>query len=145
MHSAKFKGPVGLILKEKDVIRENLSKVISLVEAEPEKWVDLGRYVSKLMCGTFHCTLGLIAASGNWPEIWLDDCSVIISDEYLAYESDILNDLFGVSAYERLFHQRGSGDWDVELLAILGEGVSDKELALARLKCQLKFYPEVVA
>ena len=125
-------------------IRKNLLTAIELVESEPEHLINLAHYKQLKGGATLHCTLGVLCASGKWPEMkfrpqpgggyqvvfGIDGCEIIHQ------RNEELASLFGENAYIYLFAAR----WDDELSSL-----SDKELALKRLRDQLTLYPEEVA
>lgn len=118
---------------------ENLKAAIAAVEAQPE--LDLLAYrTQREGCGTLYCVAGLLPSTEHFIKLGVTarhNGSPELPDMTL---DDTLNTLFGTysgsPAYYVLCSTSGAGDWDEELLE--GRGLTDKELALARLRKALE-------
>lgn len=140
-------------------IKENLEQLIKFVEEEPEQLFDLRLYETPTPCGTLHCALGLAATKPFFQGQGLRFLGglLIIADGRWP-NNHTLAPLFGEDSWSRLFEVRGldykvegevvidsvfdGGSWDAGIFAKLGPGITDKELALARLNRQLALYQE---
>ena len=127
-------------------IKKNLEVAIAAIEAAPESEIDLAYFRSP--CGTHHCALGLLTTVPYFINLGLYMGTFAGLFKPLVCKQghdqsgfdgdgpDWLDEMFGTNAYDRLFIERGEGDFDEEMLP----GLPDKGLALARLREQLEFY-----
>jgi hypothetical protein len=118
-------------------IRENLIQAIAAVKARPEHLFDLDKYIQERECGTLFCTAGLLCHTPHFQGMgWhMEGSYPAVSDTGSFDEQAEI--ALGEHTYGRLFCQRGGGYWDGELLE---PGMTDKDLALARLHRQLEEY-----
>ncbi len=133
-------------------IINNLEILTAAVEAQPEPMFNLSRFKSETECGTLFCTVGLATTIPHFQELgfhivqlapnWL---GVNVDDEFIADEG-VSERYFGQEAFPRLFEAAGQGSQD-SALGYLDEdeagydiplNMTDKELALARLRLQIK-------
>lgn len=134
-------------------IINNLKAAIAALEAEPDHLIDLRAYIIEHDgCNTLHCSAGLLATTEHFKALgwrWsADGGDVYIGNRWIGslnYSDPgiILNQQLGSNAFDRLFHPRNLGAWDFSLHE---EGpellITDKDLALARLRRQLKEYEQ---
>lgn len=132
-------------------IIENLELAIAAVEATPDQAVNLAQFRNE--CGTLHCTLGLLA---EMPHFQAQGLALVQKrDEWghgyweVTIDGDSLNGAtksfdqglvtrFGSAAWGNLFASSGLGHHDHWHRSHMDKPESDKQLALARLKFQLK-------
>lgn len=121
-------------------IRDNLLQAIAATEAFPERLLALHYYRKETDCGTMYCLAGLLTTVPHFAEQGLTlQRSERDPTWTLVTEGRKLNDILGYSAWFRLFAPRGAAEWDEQLLR---DGtLTDKQLALARLRRQLEEYP----
>lgn len=134
-------------------IIENLRRLIQLIEAEPDHLIDLERFEEEGSCGTHHCSLGLATQDEFFQAQGLSLGSVGVLTRPLIGEHEVspfsqvseghsrLNAMFGEDSYERLFEPRGDSDWDSGIIED-DDTLTDKDLALARLRKQLAIYED---
>lgn len=141
-----------IALAEKELVVTNLETLLAAVEAQPDEQFNLSDYSNETECGTMYCTAGLAAtlphfnAQGMYwglgmyggPEVKVGNGTVNDDDE--------TDQRFGLDAWYILFASYGFGKLDKELGAYAPEDayqrtrlLKDKELAIARLKAQIKF------
>lgn len=128
-------------------IIKNIDVLIAAVKAEPSKKFDLSTYVQeKPSCGTLHCTAGLAATlpyfkRRGWKLYINGDggFGVLVKGVYVS-SSSVVNSQFGDDAWDRLFDVRWSGEFDRFHPKYLDSSVTDKELALWRLRMQRAAY-----
>lgn len=149
-------------------IKQNLTILLAAVEAQPETLFNLDRYKADEPCGTIFCTLGLGCSMPYFIEKGFGFIEeTLYGGGKLYYASldgahvlevpDALDKVFGESAWQRLFAPAGCGNIDGEVgyddeSVVVGEGawgdpvckpnMTDKELAIARLKYQIKLYSD---
>ncbi len=138
-------------------IRENLIAAIAAVAAWPENRFDLETFTGTNECGTFYCSLGLLTTVPHFRKQGLrlrtkerrEGASFGVGkegveDAQFASQATWPDEMFGMHAFYRLFSGRGDGDLDDAIITDLdlqrGERLSDKELAIARLRWQLENY-----
>lgn len=151
------------------LIIQNLELAIEAVKAQPETNFDLEYFrQSKPECGTCFCTIGLLSTVEHFQKQGVilhefkkpfDGSTGYTLDEQTGPNGESsmawLDDLFGPAAWNRLFAQAGSGEFDEEhwreakddwATSLYSRGMppedypfnySDKDLALDRLKAQL--------
>lgn len=140
-----------------DKIIQNLETLIEAVEAHPEDHFNLSRFKQETECGTLFCTIGLAATMPYFQEQGLELVNITprFSERQVfdvringghSYEAMLVDPLFGPNAFGRLFDPAGLGSLD-EVLGYVDEdelgntiqpNMTDKELALARLRNQVK-------
>lgn len=139
-------------------IINNLRKAIGVVAAYPEDRFDLGTFrQNQHNCGTLFCTYGLLTESRQFPTIkWgpvlpgypsgypfigsRSENENFWPHPWTTSQKDRQDELFGKKAYGKLFELRGAGIYDFEIFLEQLNTLSDKNLALARLKKQLALY-----
>ena len=145
----------------KTKILDNLQRLRGLVEAFPEELINLDRFCITKDCGTLFCVAGLMATDPYFQRFGykLNRSSEYTNSPFYVYREsnyifdringiDVSADIFGVDAYDRLFDQRGNGEFDSDLLGFDEDGhpdshnedVTDKQLALYRIDRQIEEY-----
>ncbi len=124
-------------------IRENLLTLIAAIEAQPETQFDLSSFVSENDCGTIYCSAGLAASMPFFMDQLRQSKTVYAENlplgEYAYYVSDQAH-MWGPNSNEELFSPRATTDFDEQLLEN-NPSMTDKELAVVRLRNRLKDYP----
>lgn len=132
-------------------IRNNLLHVLELVKLHPEKELNLKCYKVKTVCGTLYCTLGLICEDPTFQEKGFSLVESgggnglqyyevkINSAQPLDFGKAFLDSLFGENSHQNLFAPFGRGSYDSELTTQVKD-LTDKALAIARLKKQISLY-----
>lgn len=136
------------VIRRTPTIRENLLEAIKAIEAWPEEKLDLEYFMkTSASCGTLYCAAGLLTITPFFIEqgLYLQNIGgrnafrKAGDEDTIAFRAPWVSDMFGEGAFGNLFATHGQGDLDKELLA---DGyLSDKALALARLRKQLEMYP----
>lgn len=140
---------------EQLAIKQNLESLIVAVEAQPEEKFDLDRYKQETDCGTAFCTAGLAStmpefqAQGlNYQKIPNTERGMVYVGTLSIWYRGVSDPMFGPDSFTRLFEPAGVGALD-GLLGYDDEGetpnMTDKELALARLRNQLQTINEIIA
>lgn len=141
-----------------DQILANIDKAISILEAIPEKKIDLKRYKVEEPCGTIACAVGWCASDPHFiaqgmrltrngdPDgfqpFLLAKAGSISLVEAVMYMDELFG---GDDTFDCLFAEYGNGVYDADLLGVDepqecnwgGEDakpMTDKELAIARLR-----------
>jgi hypothetical protein len=145
-------------------IIENLEALKAAVEAQPESRFDLSRFRNDTPCGTNFCTAGLAASLPQFQALGfrldatpkdyapgefnytvsvngIDVYSPVSGDE--EDEADAADLVFGARAWQHLFETAGDGELDREIGYAYDwkedvGNMTDKELAIARLKKQIE-------
>ena len=136
-------------------ILENLEVLRAAVIAEPEALFDLHAFARITDCGTLHCTLGLACTMSYFKEQGLRFNEFSFFSPRMEGENHTtarsFDKLFGEFSYDRLFTSAGCGTRDKELgfernyfLYRIGQSMTDKELAIARLDAAIATYKEEV-
>jgi len=136
-------------------ITSNLETLLAAVEAQPEDNFDLSHFRQDTACGTNFCTLGLACTMPKFREMGfsLREELNTFAPSGFSYHAQV-NGLsamwgnrtdfaFGTNSYERLFEPADDGNLDEELGYEFDydtdtANMSDKELAIARLKKQIE-------
>lgn len=129
-------------------IVQNLMVLIQAVEDYPEPKLDLGIFKLDRECGTIYCTAGLAASLPIFQQqglTLLDRPFPIVTLNGYGINQEggdkPLAELFGESAFCRLFSPRHGSPYDaVSGLVYQEPPVSDKQIALNRLRFQLDLY-----
>lgn len=124
----------------------NLKKAIEILTAAPESRIDLLHYARATECGTLFCALGWL---GRIPYFRSLGLSMQLSEENQGNTEvtftillnrerpsgskfdENLDAIFGPESWASLFTCRGDSIYDNDL------SLSDKEMALHRLRCQI--------
>jgi hypothetical protein len=121
-------------------ILNNLDIAIQAVTDQPEKLFDLASYICKTECGTLYCTAGVLAQHPHFQALgWTLACGLVgirSTQGTLSLQQGADSHL-GEDAWNRLLAPRGEGVWDQIYMT---KPISDKGLALARLKAQGAIY-----
>jgi hypothetical protein len=124
-------------------IKHNLELAIDYMEQQNATKFNLTQYVRVTDCGTLYCTAGLLATKPEFIQqgFCSDKSGEVEFDGNMLGIGPGADALFGESSFDRLFDTYRSGVWDDELIGNQ-QNISDKELALMRLRKQLELYGE---
>lgn len=137
-------------------IINNLEILSAAVEAQPEPMFNLRRFKNETECGTLFCTVGLATTIPHFQELGFKMVEeypkwfmVQVGDDAI-YDEGVSEEYFGEEAFARLFEPAGQGYLDNKLGYIdhdedcdtIPPNMTDKELALARLRLQIKVLKE---
>lgn len=148
-------------------IRANILRAIDLITASPDESLNLDKFKSE--CGTLHCAAGLLTTDSYFASLGMALARTgEYNSFYRLYNwnnpdfNDYrwLNDIFGKNAFDVLFCEYGNGSADPEILSDFGKyeffddgelvetdwdvvpkPLTDKQLALARMRYQLDSIP----
>lgn len=142
-------------------IKQNLEILLAAVEAQPETLFDLDAFRQDEPCGTLYCTAGLAATLPYFQCLGLKLDDTCVWTEVTGKGVDVIDGggdyLFGENSWYNLFTPPGEGRLDAlvgykyegELVGKHSSGcgiykpnMSDKELAIARLKEQIGQYSD---
>lgn len=151
-------------------VLDNLRHGLTVLEAFPPERIDLYQFAYESpVCGTCYCAAGLMAIQPFFhtqgmaiaPASIKSGClttvkpMVFVAEVGLHQDINVIDKLFGDSAYRILFETRGCGWHDDELLADIhdarevvaakGQAIGDHELVIARFKNQIAYYESKVA
>jgi hypothetical protein len=129
-----------------NTIETNLKTAIDILKSIPEENVNLNFFKSS--CGTIACAAGWLAsdpfftAQGMILEKDIHDKSYrLVRDAAVGVDDgffDWLNEMFGFSAFDRLFIERDEGRFDHAIYQITNNcELSDKQLVVERFQYQL--------
>jgi len=141
-------------------ILDNLHKAYKAIALVPEEELNLRHYMQpgsvqpteRNPCGAHYCAFGELTLVPHFQDLgfalkeWKGEGQwyPVEPANLTQYELDApghyvwLNRFFGPRAWARLFDMRGNGTLDNNLFATYGSSISDKELALARIKRQIQ-------
>lgn len=134
-------------------ISANIIKAIAVLEAIPESRFDLHTFKQETSCGTIACAAGWLCADPHFADLGMT-LSPSSRDTFHSFrlhqagtpsdscEFAFLDNIFGADAFDRLFDERGAGVNDDFIVDENGDDfdLTDKGLAIARMRLQLKQY-----
>lgn len=131
----------------KPTVKQNLEALRAAIAVHEESLFDLNAYVRKTGCDTLYCSAGLAATMPFFTNQLTPHATRI----YHLYSNSGIDgiafclarqeQMWGDNSYGRIFTSAGFGEYDGQIANNqdpLDEGMSDKELALARIDMALQ-------